>query len=125
MKLALSICLLIFLASTACMSTVRVAQSPIPTVQEPVETVTIVETKQVIDFSRDEIPTMEACSFIAVTETNIREYKSVDSEPVGIIQAGETVQAACTVDEWARVRKGWVCIAALIGTGGCKTLSGN
>ena len=112
--------LVITLPLLACMSTVRVAQSPIPTVQEPVETVTIVETKQVIDFSRDEIPTMEACSFIAVTETNIREFKSIDSEPVGIIQAGENVQALCTGDEWARVRKGWVCIAALIGNGGCK-----
>ena len=123
MKRIIVLSLLPVLIQLACMTPIlTVPETP---VQEPVETVTIVETKQVIDFSRDEIPTMETCSFIAVTETNIREYKSVDSEPVGIIQAGETVQAACTVDEWARVRKGWVCIAALIGTGGCKTLSGN
>jgi hypothetical protein len=98
------------------MSTVELAQSPIINVSATVENVTTTETKQVFSVTE----TIEACSFVAATDTNIRECNSVDCESVGLILAGETVEAACGSGEWARVRKGFVCIPALTGNGGCE-----
>ena len=114
MKKVYTLFLLPLLVATACMSTFV---TPIPTVQAT-ETVTATETKHPIVFSATKA--IEPCSFIAVTDTNIRECNSTACESVGLILAGGKVEAACGSGEWARVRKGFVCIPALTGTGVCK-----
>jgi hypothetical protein len=113
MKKVYTLFLLPLLISVACMSTFV---TPIPTVQET-ETV-FSPTETAVIFSATE--TIEACSFVAATDTNIRECNSTACESVGLILAGETVEAACFSSQWARVRYGFVCIPALTGTGVCK-----
>jgi hypothetical protein len=115
MKKVYTLFLLPLLIATACMS---VVPAPIVNGSATVQaTVIPTETKQSIIFTTE---TIEPCSFLAVTDTNIRECNSTACESVGLILAGETVEAACGSDEWARVRKGFVCIPALTGTGVCK-----
>jgi hypothetical protein len=110
-RLVYTLFLLPLLIATACMSTFV---TPIPTVQATETVFSPTGTAAVFG------ATIEACSFVAATDTNIRECNSTACESVGLILAGETVEAACGSGEWARVRKGFVCIPALTGTGVCK-----
>jgi hypothetical protein len=98
--------------------------APIPIDSTPVftEPTQTVNTKSPID-SLPEI-VLDACTFIAVTETNLRECAGLACDPTGeTVKKGELVQAICPAgNEWGLTGGAWFCIAALTGTGGCKEL---
>lgn len=67
---------------------------------------------------------IDACQLTAVTDTNLRVCGGMACEIIrgDSIAEGEHVQAICTAgNEWALLPgRGYFCVAALIGTGGCE-----
>ena len=104
---------LLAFASLACMTAVPTQTAPVPTATaRPVETVEYSEPAALI---------AETCTLVAATDTNVRSCASVSCDTTGDwIRKGEIITAVCN-DLWAYVpRRGWVCVPAMTGTGGCE-----
>ena len=82
---------------------------PIPTCSEPLDAVAT-------RFDAQE------CKLEAMTDTNVRECASLACAITGdLIRKGDIISAACN-SLWAYVpKRGWVCVPALMQTGGCES----
>ena len=104
---------LLAFASLACGVAVPITPAPVPTATaRPVETVEYSEPAALI---------AETCTLVAATDTNVRSCASVSCDTTGDwIRKGEIISAVCD-QLWAYVpRRGWVCVPAMTGTGGCE-----
>lgn len=65
---------------------------------------------------------IDACKLTAVTDTNLRVCGGMGCDIIGEIAEGEAVEAVCTAgNQWALLPgRGYFCVSALIGTGGCE-----
>ena len=114
-SITLLLALLAF-ASLACMTAVPVTPAPVPTATaRPVE---------IVEYSEPAAARLgaDACKLEAMTNTNLHEAASLSSDVItgDWIRKGEIISAVCN-QLWAYVpRRGWVCVPALTGTGGCE-----
>ena len=92
-----------------------------PTQTAPIPTATA-RPVQEVEYSEPEASTLaEVCTLQAATDTNIRECASLACAITGdLILKGDIISAACN-SLWAYVpKRGWVCVPALMQTGGCE-----
>ena len=95
-----------------------------PTQTAPIPTATA-RPAELVQYSEPEASTLaEVCTLQAVTDTNVRECASLTCAITGdLILKGDIISAACNA-KWALVivdgAPGWVCVPALMQTGGCE-----
>jgi uncharacterized protein YgiM (DUF1202 family) len=103
------------LAALACLApAVMATPAPMPTL-----TAQSVNKAALVITSEPAEPLAEACTFIAETDTNLRERASIDAPIVGVVKHGEMVAASCAGQWGLVIGRGWFCIAALTNSGGC------
>ena len=113
-SITLLLALLAF-ASLACMTAVPVTPAPVTATARPVEVVPSIEPA-------DASLGVDVCKLEAMTNTNLQEAASLSSDVItgDWIRKGEIITAVCN-QLWAYVpRRGWVCVPALMQTGGCE-----
>ena len=117
MKRALLLPALLVLLSLACGMAAPTQTAPIPTATaRPIPTYS-----EPLDAVATRFDAQE-CKLEAMTDTNVRECASLACPITGdLILKGDIISAACN-SLWAYVpKRGWVCVPALMQTGGCES----